>query len=79
MQSHNGRHLKCVSSHRAFPRGSRESASVLDVHYAPSVRLERGPVRALHDLEADVDSVREKAGLPDGIRDVQGCYVWRNT
>ena len=56
-----------MSSHRAFPRGSRETASVLDVHYAPSVRLERGPVRALHDLEADVDSVREKAGLPDDI------------
>jgi len=54
----NGRQLRCSALHDAFAGRSRTASATLDVLFPPSLRLERG--RGLHQLEADVDSVRVK-------------------
>ena len=53
---HNGKLLKCLSLHDAFPRKAREETAELDVHFAPSVSLERN-AEDVYDLEADKDSL----------------------
>ena len=53
---HNGKLLKCLSLHDAYPRKAREETAELDVQFAPSVSLERN-AEDVYDLEADKDSL----------------------
>ncbi len=77
IQDHNGRRLKCVAYHAAFPRRSRETSTLLNVHYAPTVRLQRAKDKessGLYDLEADVDTVRVRCVADANPR---AEVVWR--
>ena len=60
-QDHNGKRLKCVALHDAYPRKSVEVMTVLNILYAPIVRLERD--EGVHQAEADVDQIRIRCNV----------------
>ncbi len=55
-QDYNGKTLKCVAFHDAFPRKSLEVATRLNILYAPIVRLERD--EGVLQAEAEIDQIR---------------------
>ena len=54
-KSENGKILRCLALHEAFPSRTREVEAKLNVLYAPEIKVERP--KGLDRLEADVDSV----------------------
>ena len=55
-KEHNRKLLKCIALHDAYPRKAREESVILNVLFAPIVRLER--TENQFDLEADKDELK---------------------